>query len=107
MSGFIGICVSVVFSLFFSTELYAANPFQLGQVDYFHQKVQTNSAQENNQDFDWNEHGYLPPSSVLTLLDHPTPENARAYLAWQRLKVNRIIKAQQAIDQALKEEEDL
>ena len=108
MFGFIGICVSAVFSLFFlDSHLYAANPYQLGQVDYFHQKIQTESLQEDDEAMDWSEHDYLPPAPVLALLENPTPQNARAYLAWQKVKVNRIIKAQQAIDQALKEEKNL
>ena len=109
MFGFIGISASVVFSicLFLSFNVYAANPYQLGQVNYFHEKVQAESLQEDNESIDWNERGALPPAPVLALLENPTPQNARAYLAWQKLKINRIIKAQQVIDQALQEEEGL
>ena len=109
MFGFTGISGSVVFRicLFLPFNVYAANPYQLGQVDYFHENVQTESSRKDHETMDWNEHGVLPPVPVLALLENPTPQNARAYLAWQKLKINRTIKAQRAIDQALQEEKGL
>ena len=89
---------------------YAANPYQLGEVDYFSHKEQIKEA------FDWHEPAmtsdgqlevYTPPKMVLNLLENPTDTNARAYLAWQRQKVEKIIKAQQAIENVLQEEEKL
>lgn len=88
--------------------LYAANPYKLGQVDYFHQ-YQSKPAE---QDFDWQEPlvvsneqniSYIPPQPVRALLENPTPENAELYIYWQRQKIKRIIKAQEAIDKVLQE----
>jgi hypothetical protein len=90
--------------------LWAANPYRLGEVDYFHQQA------ENIQEepaFDWRDASlsadgqaasYVPPGPVLTLLDNPSQSNARAYLNWQKQKIERIMKAQEAIDQVLKED---
>jgi hypothetical protein len=90
---------------------FSANPYQLGEVDYFHS---FQDRQEDEELLDWREFpltsedrsSYEPPRVVLTLLEKPTLENARAYLAWQRKKIKKIIKAQEAIDQVAGEERD-
>ena len=109
MSGFFGISVRVVLVCLFSFSscLYAANPYQLGGVDYFHDESQEKSLQKKQQPFDWREPSYAPPEIVSTLLNDPTPENARAYLDWQRQKIERIIKAQKMINQITKKEGQL
>ena len=100
-----------------TTNIYAANPYKLGQVDYFNSKAVASQDQETQEEiFDFRDPAigadgkvnyYIPPSAMLTLLEAPTPENARAYLSWQKQKVARIIKAQQVIDQVIKEGKDL
>src|SRR5689334_13149972 len=94
-----------------ATDIYAANPYQLGEVDYFH-SPQAKSLDKKEDVFDWREPSitadgkttyYIPPEPMLVLLTNPTPEHARAYLDWQRQKVEKIMKAQEAIDHVLKE----
>lgn len=82
------------------TNLEAANPYRLGELDYF--SHQTQEKQEEHQSLDWSE-TTMPPA-VLTLLESPTPQNAKAYLAWQKQKVQRIVQAQAAIDQVIREQ---
>ncbi|MBI3602616.1 MAG: hypothetical protein HY209_06985 [Candidatus Omnitrophica bacterium] len=120
MYGFSGIDGSAVFRrrvlttlfLLMTANLYAANPYHLGQVDYFHDRPITKDTEDQNQSFDWREPtvasdghiaSYTPPGPMLTLLENPTPENAKVYLAWQKQKVQKIFKAQELIDQVLKE----
>lgn len=43
--------------------------------------------------------GYVPPKILLDLLEDPNPENAQKYLDWQRRRIEKIVKAQHAIDQ--------
>ena len=91
--------------------LYAANPYKLGDVDYFKDSLLSPSKEEHKT-LDWQEpflnaegkiNFYTPPIAVANLLESPTDANAKAYLNWQKLKMQRIIKAQEAIDQAIKE----
>lgn len=104
----------IILILMIMPDVDAANPYKLGQVDYFHNKIMVNSLKGQDQAMDWKEpvintNGqvtyYMPPSPVLTLLENPTTDHARAYLAWQKLKVQKIIKAQEVIDQVIKEGE--
>ena len=104
--------ICFVLILMLTTNIYAANPYKMGQLDYFNRKVVASQDQETNQYFDFRDPSigadgkvvyYMPPSAMLTLLEAPTPENARAYLMWQKQKVARIIKAQEAIDEVVKE----
>ena len=113
MSGFFGTGVCVVSVLLFSFNLYAANPYRLGEVDYFHNKLQAQAPQEEREPFDWREPSltadgkasyYTPPAPMLNLLENPTPDNAKAYLDWQKQKVEKIMKAQEVIDQVVKGE---
>ncbi len=46
---------------------------------------------------------YVPPQPVADLLDNPTPENARLYIAWQDEKMKRIHKAQEVLAEIQKE----
>jgi hypothetical protein len=116
MCGFTGIVANVVFKVFlvlmiFPLPVLAANPYELGEVDYFgHPEIVKDLKQTP---FDWRDvtrdpQGqtivYTPPVPVINLLENPTRENAKAYLDWQRQKVQRIMKAQEMIDQVLKEE---
>jgi len=43
---------------------------------------------------------YRPPQAVVDLLDSPTEENARKYLAWQRERLRRIAAALKAVRDA-------
>ena len=105
--------ILVVLILITTFNVYAANPYKLGHVIYFYDKTSSNSKDNLSKEFDWREplispngkvSNYTPPQVMVTLLDNPTPENAKAYLAWQRLKVLKIIKAQEMIEQVLKED---
>ncbi len=109
MRGFIGVIVSVVSSAMTLSICVAANSFDLGPVDYFNKrsKVIENSIKKSPQLLDWredfiNEQGDLavhqPPGPVLTLLNDPTEENARAYLNWQHQKMERIMYVQKLLD---------
>jgi hypothetical protein len=55
----------------------------------------------------WTEHqvardgrvsAYRPPQVLLDLLEEPSDQNARRYLDWQRLRVQKILQAQRALD---------
>lgn len=110
MCGSTGIAVNVVFKrLLFTaaflvnmTEAYAGDPYQLGQVDYFHDKDMAQSMEEESPSFDWREGANIPPGPMLTLLEHPSLENAEKYIAWQQQKAQKITKAQALVEQALK-----
>jgi hypothetical protein len=91
------------------TNAYAANPYKLGEVSFFHHK-------EEMQSFDWQEPQvgsdgqvslYTPPEPVYRLLESPSEANAKAYIAWQRQKVQKIINAQRAIESMLQKEGSL
>ena len=112
MSGFIGIGACVVFRTLLlgmlMSHAYAANPYKMGEVDYFYKKADN----EYRQDVDFREPTigadgqisyYTPPSVMLDLLEKPTPEHAKLYLIWQKQRLSRFIRAQQAIDQVVKE----
>lgn len=109
MYGSIG--VIVIAAVLFQADLcLAGNSFGLDRLDYFsnHEHVLGDGLKKVQEPIDWREPVmgndgkmtyYVPPVPVLRLLDDPTPENARAYLAWQEEKTARIIKAQEAITQ--------
>ena len=106
MSGFIGI-IPLVVVLFLCRVGWAANPYQLGKVDYFHEQSMGESMRQANQIIDWREPiigqdgkvtYYQPPAPVLALLENPTEENAQAYVDWQNAKTLRIQKAQEALN---------
>jgi hypothetical protein len=96
------------------TSSLASNPYKMGEVDYFdHSNVDTQNKGAKHIHFDFREpfidaegkvSTYTPPSIVLTLLETPTLENARAYISWQQQKVEKISKAQQVIEKIMKEE---
>ena len=94
--------ILVILILIMTSNSWAANPYKLGQVAYFSKENATSSDKNQKQEqIDWREPS--PPEPMLALLENPTSQNAKAYLAWQKLKVQRILKAQTMIDQALKE----
>ena len=106
-------CLLILF-LMMTSSLYAANPYKLGGVDYFNSKspVQSSPEEKEEEDFDWRDPSvsddgkttyYIPPGPMLTLLKDPTLENAKVYVNWQKNKVERIMKAQEVIEQAIKE----
>jgi len=66
--------------------------FPLTMVDYFGMKAR----QKENA-----EPGYHPPQVVMDLLDDPNERTALEYLRWQRALLERISRAQQALDKAL------
>lgn len=93
----------VVFLLLWTSLACAANPFNLGKVDYFKDGSALSVAmQAQEEHIDWREPVmgaggamslYTPPQPVLDLLEQPTKENALRYMKWQRIKMERINKA--------------
>ncbi len=114
MFGFIGIGVCVVFSFCLASCAYAANPYKFNELAYFERKkLQQEELTNHAEVFDFREPVlgsdgnmtyYTPPSAVLKLLQNPTYENAQAYMAWQKQKMLKINKAQQAIDLVVQKE---
>lgn len=47
--------------------------------------------------------GYTPPKQVLQFLEEPTKENARAYLAWQQERMNRLKAASEVLREVVEE----
>ncbi len=95
-----------------TSNLYAANPYKLGEVNFFYNNNEEQSLESEDQSFDWRDpiisndgkvSYYSPPTPMLTLLEFPSKKNARAYLNWQKQKVDKIIKAQEIIEEVLKE----
>ncbi len=98
------------FMLLASASAFAANPFHMGKVQYFPENKQRlkESVDQMQQGIDWREpvmgmNGtmteYTPPGPVLRLLENPTEANAREYLMWQKIKLERIVKAQHVVEQ--------
>jgi hypothetical protein len=90
---------------------FAANPFNMGRVSYFSQERFNKRVAKMQEAIDWREPilnadgktvYYIPPDPVLTFLNNPSPENAKAYLEWQHKKTERIIKAQKVLAQVHK-----
>lgn len=77
---------------------WAANPYQMGRVDYFNAMTKKKGIPPP---IEWHE---PLPKTVANLLNDPSPENARAYLAWQENKAAAIMKAQAAIAAVQKKE---
>jgi hypothetical protein len=42
---------------------------------------------------------YRPPAVVTRFLQDPTPENARAYVRWNSVKMQKILQAQRVLEQ--------
>ena len=90
---------------------WAGNFFKLGNLEYFEiAKKQKLKRQEHVLDWRqpiFNADGkvsyYQPPKTVLDLLNDPTPKNAQNYLKWQKEKMERIARAQEAVDLVSKE----
>ena len=105
----------IIFLVAFTCKSEAANPYKLGELHYFQYPDHSNEdINEVKPSFEWQEgpisangqiNTYRPPQAMQNLLENPTLANAKAYLAWQRLKIHKIIKAQEAVDQAIIEEE--
>lgn len=104
------ICFVLIWSAL-SINAQAANPYRLGELDYFKEEVR--ASLEKSSVFEWQDvvigddgrtKIYKPPDIVVELLERPTINNARVYLEWQRSKVQKIIQAQRMIDEVLKKE---
>ena len=98
----------VLRSMFLPACAFAANPFNMGKVEYFSdgKKSLRQPLEAMQKSMDWREpvlgsdgtmQYYTPPDPVLRLLNDPTPENARSYFDWQKAKTERIIKAQEVL----------
>ena len=48
----------------------------------------------------WTDPGHVPAEPVVRLLEHPTRENAEAYLRWQEDRLAKLAAAVRAIEQA-------
>ncbi len=84
---------------------WADNLFQLKPVEYFKALKLPQEGREKHL-LDWREPVfaadgkvtyYQPPQPVLELLNDPSPLHAREYLNWQKAKMDRIVKAQEAV----------
>ena len=87
---------------------WASGFFQLSPVEYFSdgKRSMRQQFQKTQKAMDWHEPVltpdgrvtfYVPPQPVLRLLQDPSPEHARQYLAWQDEKMERVLKAQEAV----------
>ena len=52
----------------------------------------------------WEVNGKLPPKIVLEFLEHPTMENAKRYLAWERARAKKIDEAIALLEKIRQEE---
>ncbi len=107
MFGFIGVTV-IAAALFPVSFCFAANPFKMGKVEYFFDEkdIFGQRQEEAQMAMDWREPVssadgkmiyYTPPEQILRLLNDPSPENAQGYMDWQKEKIERIVKAQEAV----------
>lgn len=100
--------VVVLCLMLFSATAQAGNLFDMGRVEYFSKSTKLRYGLDKMQEtIDWREpvigtdgktHYYTPPHAVLNLLNDPSDKNAQAYLDWQKLRTERIIEAQKAIE---------
>ena len=95
--------------LFYATCVFASNPFNLGKVEYFSidKKALSKQMDQMQSKIDWREPVmgsdgkmtyYVPPDPVLHFLNDPSAENARIYVDWQNIKMERIAKAQEVLE---------
>jgi hypothetical protein len=104
----------LILMVIFTPSAYAANPFNLGQVDYFNSaSLKDGFKQKEKKSIDWREpilgtNGvvsyYIPPAPVLALLSNPNDETAKAYVEWQNAKMAKIQMAQEAVGRVLEKE---
>jgi len=52
----------------------------------------------------WQINGKMPPKIVLQFLENPTPENAKRYLAWAKVRAKMIDRATAVLEQVQKEQ---
>ena len=96
MYGFIGITVSVaVLSLSIFLPAWAANPYDLGRLEYF--IVNSKKNKPKKQAMNWQKKDELP-ESLVQLLEEPTPMHAKAYVEWTKARDEQIEKVQALID---------
>ena len=121
MSGYTGIIANVavrilVIIVFVPTRAPASDFFHVGPLKYFSEgeKIMRQGFKQVRKIIDWREPVlsqdgtityHVPPRPVLDLLDDPTQENARLYLAWQNEKMQRILKAQEVLAETQKQEQ--
>ena len=77
-------------------------------IDYFGLRaVDTGRAETFSSDDLWNDvkflpgggiEGYRPPQPVLDLLEFPSTETGQRYLEWNRLRLEKIAKAQKVLE---------
>ena len=88
---------------------WASDFFHMGPVEYFpgSKRSMREGFRQAQKIADWREPVLtsLPPQPVVDLLDNPTPENARQYLAWQDEKIQRVLKAQEVLAAVEQEEQ--
>jgi hypothetical protein len=73
--------------------------FDRGEVDFWGSRKRVESSGPGDL---WADSAAPPPARRL--LEAPTAENARAYLAWQRLRLERLKEALGALEKARREE---
>ncbi len=95
---------------------WASDFFHMGPVEYFpgSKRFMREGFRQAQKMADWREPvlasdgritEYVPPRPVADLLENPTPENARQYLAWQDEKMQRVLKAQEVLAAVEQEEQ--
>ena len=79
---------------------WASDFFHMGPVEYFpgSKRSMREGFRQAQKIADWRE-------PVADLLDNPTPDNARRYLDWQDEKMQRVLKAQEALAAVEQEEQ--
>ena len=121
MCGFIGGAASAVVRfaavIFLCADCaWASDFFHMGPVEYFpgSKRSMREGFRQAQKIMDWREPvlapdgrttDYVPPRPVADLLENPTPENARQYLAWQDEKIQRVLKAQEVLAAVEQEEQ--
>ena len=104
---------ALIFLLCLPSSVMAANPFGMGRVDYFNSaSLKQGFKKQQKESIDWRQpvlgadgktNYYSPPSIVTTFLDDPTPENAQAYLMWQKEKSQKIQRAQEVLAEVMEQ----
>ena len=106
----------MLFVLIFSTLLFVDSPasavfesYGFSHIDYFDANLTGNEPHDLFSTDDlWNEtHDssegateiYRPPKVVVQFLEQPNEENARKYIQWNTLRMDKIIRAQKILEQ--------
>jgi hypothetical protein len=70
--------------------------FKMPMIDYFGIKAVPRAGQQDR--FITSASGHELPPAVADLLDDPTEQTARSYLAWHRARLKKIVDAQHMVE---------